>query len=465
MEVYLMYEPQTNLITSSTGFWGMLTTAFKSEFGELVYRNWLGHLRFKELENSILTLAAPTRFICEWIETNYLSALLKLCKRLRAEIESINFIVDSSIIKVENMDSTVCDEPAAEGLVKSSCDIFDFALDPRFSFDSFVLGMSNKIAYSVARSVAENKMAQTSSNILHIYGIVGQGKTHLLQSIASHIRQEGSRKVVYLSAEKFMHLYLKYLRANDLIGFKEKIKSCDVLLVDDLQFICGKAATQQEFGNLLSALTEANRTVVISSDVNPFALQLDARSKSRLVGGLVVEITKSDYELRLGILKSKAIASGVTIAENILEFIAYNIMASNRELEGALNKIIAYASFEGSEITMEAVQNLLRANLDATQPKIEIERIVSEVAKYFDVQPQDVVSKSRIAKFVLPRQICAYLAKTLTTKSLQEIGRSLGGRDHASVIYYVKRVEKRIATDRKVDMQIKELNALVKGML
>ncbi len=460
-----MYESQPYISTDvAISLWESLTAALKNEFGELIYRNWLGHLRFKGLEDSKLTLAAPTRFICEWIETNYLGALLKLCGKLGLNIDSIKLMVDSAIVQTTNANLTVIEEKL-EGAVarEASCDIFDFNLDPRFSFDSFVMGNSNKVAYSAARAVAENKMAN-GYNILYIHGVVGQGKTHLLQSIASYVRQEGRRKITYLSAEKFMHLYLKYLRANDLIGFKEKIKSCDVLLVDDLQFICGKASTQQEFSNLLSALTEANRMVVISSDVNPFSLQLDARSKSRLVGGLVVEIERSNYELRLDILKSKAASSEVNVSEEVLEFIAHNIATSNRELEGALNKLIAYASFEGSEINMVAAQNLLKANLDAVQAKIDIDRIITEVAKYFSIDASDIISKSRAAKFVLPRQICAYLAKILTTKSLQDIGHSLGKRDHASVIYYIKQIEKKLAIDTELNRQTKELESLIRNV-
>lgn len=439
------------------GFWNAMTSALQKEFGELTYRNWLSHLKFKVFENNTLTLSAPTKFIREWIETNYLHIISKLCANLGFVVEAVQIVVDPTTIPAANINT----EPAAIKADEAQCDIFDFNLEPRFVFDNFIVGSSNKVAYSAAKAVAENKLGPTT-NILYIHGSVGQGKTHLLQSIASHIKAtDATRKLAYLSAEKFMHMYLKYLRANDLIGFKEKIKSCDVFLVDDLQFICGKPATQQEFSNLLSSLSEANRMVIISSDSNPFSLQLDARSKSRLVGGLVVEITQSDYDLRLALLKSKAI--GIDVGDDVLEFIAQNIATSNRELEGALNKLIAYASFEDTKITMESAISLLRTNLDAVSVKIDVERIIKVVADYFSITPIEITSKSRAAKFTIPRQICAALAKSLTTKSLLDIGQSLGKRDHASVIYYIKQLDKKRANNAELDKQVRELETLVRG--
>lgn len=445
--------------TTTDGLWQATQAALQQEFGELTYRNWLSHLKLKMFENNTLTLSAPTKFIGEWIETNYLHVVEKLCSRIGFAFESIQIVIDPTTTPTANLNTDV--SALTSKVEEAPCDIFDFNLEPRFVFDNFIVGSSNKVAYSAAKAVAENKLGSTSS-ILYIHGQVGQGKTHLLQAIASYIKAtDKSRKIAYLSAEKFMHMFLKYLRANDLIGFKEKIKSCDVFLVDDLQFICGKAATQQEFSNLLSSLSEANRMVVISSDSNPFGLQLDARSKSRLVGGLVVEITQSDYDLRLKLLQSKA--TGISVGEDVLTFIAQNIATSNRELEGALNKLIAYASFEGTEITLESASNLLKANLDAVVTKIDVDRIINVVASYFSVEPQDITSKSRAAKFTIPRQICAALAKSLTTKSLLDIGQSLGKRDHACVIYYIKQLEKKRSTNIELDKQVRELEALVRG--
>jgi chromosomal replication initiator protein len=451
-----MQEAQSLLYNSRNTIWNDVALALRKEVGELNYRNWLGHLTFKSIDENVLILSAPTKFIREWIETNYLHIVSKVCKNFGLVAETIQIEVNAVSVPVANSNRQI------EGEVKevqSQCDIFDFNLDPRFVFDAFVVGQSNKVAYSAAKAVAENKLP---TNILYIHGAVGQGKTHLLQAIASQIQNlDAVRKLVYLSAEKFMHLFLKYLRANDLIGFKEKIKSCDIFLVDDLQFICGKAATQQEFSNLLSALTEANKIVVISSDSTPFALQLDARSKSRLIGGLVVEITQSDYDLRLSILESKASRADTNVATEVLELIAKNITSSNRELEGALNKLIAYASFEQTQITIADAANLLKSNLDAGQAVVDLEKIINVVSAYFSIDSSDILSKSRSAKFTIPRQICALLAKSLTTKSLVDIGLALGKRDHASVIYYIKQIEQKRKSDPSLDKQIQELEALL----
>ncbi len=446
---------------NTQNIWSSIETALKQEFGDLTYRNWLSHLKFKFFENNTLTLSAPTKFIGEWIETNYLHIISKLCTHLGLVFESIQIVIEPASVSAANSNTSLNSNSVTAKLDDSQCDIFDFNLEPRFIFDNFIVGSSNKVAYSAAKAVAENKFGSTA-NILYIHGNVGQGKTHILQSIASYIKaNDKTRKLAYLSAEKFMHMFLKYLRANDLIGFKEKIKSCDVFLVDDLQFICGKAATQQEFSNLLSSLSEANRTVVISSDSTPFALQLDARSKSRLIGGLVVEITQSDYNFRLELLRSKAV--GIKIGDDVLEFIAHNIAASNREIEGALNKLIAYSSFEDSEITLESASNLLKANLDAVVIKVDINRIIDVVAIYFGIDVESIKSKSRNAKFTIPRQICAALAKSLTTKSLADIGHALGGRDHASVIYYIKQLEKKRLSSPSLDKQIGELETLLQA--
>lgn len=459
--------------------WDDLANTVKIEFGAITYRNWLGHLRFKSYEvdedgeGNVLTLEAPTKFISQWIETNYAASLITLCTRNGIDVRRIIIEVNSNAAVATTQQSPTTDlneyskqnYKTDEASNDGPCDVFDFNLDPKFIFDNFVVGASNKVAYSAAMAVASGEGSnKITSNILYIHGVVGQGKTHLLQAIASFVKSNTGKKITYLSAEKFMHLYLKYMRANNLIGFKEKIKSCEIFLVDDLQFICGKVATQQEFSNLLSALTEANKTVVISSDINPFMLQLDARSKSRLVGGFVVEITASDYDLRLNILKLRRSYSSVAIADEVLDFIAKNIVSSNRELEGALNKLIAYANFEDSAITMSSAQNLLKANLESAQTTIDIEHIIAVVAKFYSINTGDITSKSRSAKFILPRQISAYFAKHLTTKSLYDIGQALGKRDHASIIYYVKQVDKKILTDPKLECSIQEIELLIKNV-
>lgn len=441
-------------------FWDSLLSSLSSEFGELTYKNWFSHLSFLDIDEGVLYLSAPTRFISEWIETNYGRYIVSHASKFGVNVSR----VDIKVIPSNNPRPVASVSSAAQEQVSSEkCDIFDFNIDPRFTFENFVVGASNKVAASAAKMIAEKGQIPGSSNILYIHSPVGFGKTHLLQATTSYIKQHSpNKRVAYLSAEKFLHMYLKSLRNNELVSFKEKMKSCDVLLIDDIQFICGKNATQQEFGNLLSALIESNKTVVISADVNPFALNLDNRSKSRLVGGLVVEIQESPYELRLEILKSKAKAMDMDVSEDVLHFIASNIASSNRELEGAFSRIVTYSSFEGTPPSLEMAQTLLNAHVAANKTEISIQDIVSKVAQYFDITDSDVKSKSRAAKFTIPRQICAYLSKTLTTNSLVDIGFALGKRDHASVIYYIKQIEKRIAEDSKLQSQVLEIRNSIK---
>ena len=452
-----------NYLQQTPNIWEHITETVKLEFGAITYRNWLGHLKFKSCNDDILHLDAPTKFIGEWIETNYQSALVTLFSRSGLNIKDIVINVNDNLPITLNSDESQRSYKDDSTNIDVTCDIFNFNLDPKLIFKNFVVGSSNRVAYHASLAVAKGDTQNIAANILYIHGNVGQGKTHLLQSMACHIKSIGEKKILYLSAEKFMHLYLKYMRLNNLIGFKEKIKSCDIFLIDDIQFICGKVATQQEFSNLLSALTEANKLVVISSDINPFMLQLDSRSKSRLIGGFVVEIVPSDYDLRLSILESRRKNAAVNIPDAVLEFIAKNITASNRELEGALNKLIAYSNFESSDITLQSAQNLLKVNLESAQTKISLDHIIVSIAKYFNIEVNNITSKSRSAKFILPRQLTAYFAKLLTTKSLYDIGQSLGKRDHASVIYYIKQIDRKLIEDAKLEHQILEIKALILG--
>lgn len=445
----------------TSGFWEQLLSSLLSEFGELTFRNWFSHLRFVNIEETTLTLSAPTKFIGEWIETNYSRAILANSSKCGVALERVNFLI---IPNAPSTNSTTPTQQASQSTQTQAekCDIFDFTIDPRFTFDNFVVGACNKVAASASKMIAEQGKIMGASNILYIHSPVGFGKTHLLQAVTSHVQKNSpQKKIAYLSAEKFLHIYIKSLRNNDLVSFKEKIKSCDILLIDDLQFICGKAATQQEFGNLLSALIESNKTVVISADVNPFALNLDTRSKSRLVGGLVVEIQPSPYELRLEILKSKAREMDANVSEDVLHFVATNITSSNRELEGAFSRIVTYASFEGTSPSLEMAQSLLNAHVAANRTEISVTDVISKVAKYFDIAESDITSKSRAAKFTIPRQVCACLAKSLTTNSLVDIGFALGKRDHASVIYYVKQIEKKIESDKQLSSQLNEIKVLL----
>jgi chromosomal replication initiator protein len=453
-----MYNLRDDNNSYALSLWQSAVVSLKDTYGEITYKNWFSHLAVISLDNGIMTFSAPSRFIREWICNNYLDYIKSVLELLDPSISAISIEVVESTQLQQRVDSIVQTKEHA-----INCDIFSYPLDERLNFENFAVGDANRIAFSACTMVAKNEKSIAGTNIIYMHSAVGMGKTHLLQAVASHIRANSSdqRSVLYLSAEKFMHLYLKYLRANDLIGFKEKLKSSDILLLDDLQFICGKAATSQEFSNILTALSDANKCVVISSDTSPFKLALDQRAKSRLVGGLVIEIEPADYALKVAILKKKCIQMGQQISEDVLALIAEKVLSSNRELEGALTKLITFASLSGQDPNLELANRILKENFASSDVALTPESILDHVANYFAVEVTEIKSKSRAAGTVLPRQVAAYLLKTLTTKSLQEIGKMLGGRDHASVIYYCKQITAKLMSDSKVILAIDEIKAKI----
>lgn len=441
-----------------TNLWDAILPELRSQLGDITHRNWIRHLRFDGVIRAQLLLAAPTKFIAQWIDNNYSDTILLIARQVDDSIRSVMIDVDSTMAAIA-IQKASNENPNTEDLSEEECDIFDYKLDPRFSFESFAQGASNKLALSSVRAVADGRMSNISK-VVYIHSSVGQGKTHLLQSVARRIKgMNDGRKVLYLSAEKFMHLYIKYTRGNNLISFKEKIKSCDVLIIDDLQFICGKTGTQQEFGNLLTALTDSNKVVLLSADVSPFSLELDVRSKSRLIGGVVAEISDPDFDLRMAVLRCKIKAANVDISDPVLEMIASTIVGSNREIEGALNKLIAYANFEGVVPDLALATSLLQINFNAGRTsRLSLSSIIQAVSAYYNVSVDSMKSKSRSKTLILPRQVFATLAKELTSHSLQEIGLFLGKRDHASIIYYVKQVRSKSLTDPSIKTTIDEIS-------
>jgi len=436
--------------------WNTALEQLHTEFGDATFRSWFVHLTYQEFREGVLTLTAPSAFIKDWIATNYIKAINKYALISNPLVKKVDLRV-----KANRSNSLKCitnDNSEKSSPIDINCDIFASKLDPKLTFENFVTDSSNKMAFAAAKAISNNKGLPTDTNILYIHSPVGMGKTHLLQSIASEIRANSKKlKVAYLSAEKFTHLYVKAVRSNEVINFKEKLRGADVLLIDDLQFICGKNSTQQEFINIFNALTESNRKVVVTSDSSPYQLNLDPRSKSRLTGALVAEIKHADFDFRMKILKSKAKLLNANVPNEVLELISQNITSSVREVEGALNKVITHSSLVDEAITLESTQDILKENLKAHEKDLSIDQIIEMVAKFYEVSISDILSKSRAAKFVTPRQICAFLAKQLTTKSLQEIGHKLGGRDHATVIYSIKKLEDRTSANKNIANDIAKI--------
>lgn len=405
----------------------------QQKYGYPIYRSWFLHLKFEEINSNELVLSTPTRFIREWINNNYLGDITNLvCSIIPVKKITINVR--------QHLPSPSPNKPVLQVIKK--CNIRDFSLDPLLVFENFVVDGSNKVAYSMAMAFANNKQ---TGNLLYVQGNIGMGKTHLLQSIAAHVRlSQPERRVVYLSAEKFMQLYIRAVRDNDIISFKEKLRSADILLIDDLQFICGKNSSEQELIGTISAFTESNKQVVIACNSSPYDLNLDTRTRSRLAGGLVVNIAQPDYSLRFQILKSRTVGLNLDVPDEILQFISISITSNIRELEGAFGKLVSYSSINEQPISLEVTKEILQDNIAAHTRQINIDEILKYVANFYKVKVADIQSKKRNAHFVVPRQITAYMAKQLTPYSLQEIGLQLGNKDHTTVIYSIKKVEEKI---------------------
>lgn len=360
------------------------------------------------------------------------------------------------------------------GLVAGPAAVFEIGedraqqsgLDPRFTFENFVVGKPNELAHAAARRVAEacaGPVRMVPFNPLFLYGGVGLGKTHLMHAIAWHVRSHAcNRKVIYLSAEKFMYQFIRALRFKSTMDFKEQFRSVDLLMIDDVQFISGKESTQEEFFHTFNALVDNNRQIVISADKLPSDLEgIEERMRSRLGWGLVADLHPTTYELRMGILEAKAERNGVPIPRKVMEFLAHKITSNIRELEGALNRITANRQLVGREITLESVQEELRDLLRSHERRVTIDEIQRRVAEHFNIRLGEMTSDRRARAVARPRQVAMYLAKQLTTRSLPEIGRKFGGRDHTTVIHAVRKIEELKATDAALAEDVELLRRML----
>ncbi len=424
-----------------------------------------------------MVLSAPTRFIKEWIGSNYIANIGSLFSHKNKNIKSVSLVVKPDCRAKKNSFANNIDQLVVSGVDVTGQNVniieiaddshFSSPLDRRFTFDNFVVGKSNELAFSAAKAVAMSKAVISGNNPLYLYGGVGHGKTHLMHAIAWHIRNnEPARSVVYLSAEKFMYQFVRALRDKDIMAFKERFRSVDVLMVDDVQFICGKESTQEEFFHTVNYLLDRNKQIIISGDRSPSELDgMKERVRSRLGWGLVIDINKTDYELRLGILNSKiAQMSHVEVPGDVTEFLASKISSNTRELEGALNKVVAHATLVGSKITLDVTRSILSDLLRSNEMVVTIAQIQKKVAEHFAIKISDLASARRARCIARPRQIAMYLCKILTPRSLAEIGRKFGGKDHTTVIHSVKRVEKLMQDDKEFESEVYAIIRAVNGI-
>lgn len=451
--------------------WGQVCNALQKTIGRNNYVTWIEPLRLNGLSDGIASFDVPTNFMRDWVSRNYGEQIRQQLIRLGVEVDRVEFTVSAAKPAAEPRRVPIEKVTRSRAKVAARTDDADLPaapLDTRFTFDSFVVGKPNELAHAAARRVAEG--GPVSFNPLFLYGGVGLGKTHLMHAIAHELQaRQPQLRVLYLSAEQFMYRFVQALRDKQVMDFKELFRSVDVLMVDDVQFIAGKDSTQEEFFHTFNALVDQNKQIIISADRAPGEIKdLEERIKSRLQCGLVVDLHPTDYELRLGILQQKAEMyrqqySGLTLANGVLEFLAHRITTNVRVLEGALTRLFAFASLVGREITLDLAQDCLADILRASDRKVTVEEIQRKVAEHYNIRLADMIGPKRARTIARPRQVAMYLSKHMTTRSLPEIGRRFGGRDHTTIMHGIRKVEELKGTDGQLREDLDLLRRLLES--
>ena len=461
--------------------WLRVKARLRAEVGDDVFSSWFARMDLESQDDGAVRLSVPTRFLKSWIQSHYAERVLTCWQAEQTEVTRVELIVRSAVLKT-NVQVKPKAEPMAAGgdgngrlpngsgrpMLSGDPGVHEALggspLDARLTFDSFVVGRSNTLAQAAAKQVAAAKRNDpVMFNPLYIHAGVGLGKTHLLQAITWAGNGTGERKVLYLTAEKFMYGFVSALRTQTALAFKEALRGIGVLVIDDLQFLQGKS-TQAEFCHTLNALIDAGRQVVIASDRPPSDLEsLDDRVRSRLAGGLVVEMGSLGEELRLDILKARMVSArahhpSFDVPLPVLAYIAKTVTHNGRDLEGALNRLLAHNKLTGQTVTLEMAEREVRDLIRPQEPKrVKIEDIQRVVARQYNVSRSDLLSSRRTANVVRPRQVAMYLAKTLTLRSLPEIGRRFGGRDHTTVLHAVRKIEGLVGADMALAEEIEIL--------
>ena len=424
--------------------WRLVQADMKDKLGSEVYESWLKKISFIEEFNNYILLSVPTRFIRDWITSRYLDQILQIIKTYKKDIVRIEFrIVEPDHSGKTNDALEEVDLKENVSFIKDSYLQYN-RIDPNKRFDNFITGSSNKLAYEASLKVSENI---SHYNPLYIYGGVGMGKTHLLNSIGYELKK--NNKVMFISAERFMYQFVKSIKSNDMVKFKEYFRNTDILLIDDIQFISGKEAMQEEFFHTFNALLDKGSQVIVSADRPPNKLsRIQERIKSRFSGGLVVDIQKPDLELRKKIVQKKTeelnsiYSDQLQISKDIQDFISTEIKGSIRELVGAINRVVSFSRIYEKVPNLSETKVVLKDLLNLSENKVTIDLIQTVVCKFFKISKNEMLSSRRSRYLVRPRQTAIYLTKILTSKSLPEIGREFSNRDHTTIIHSVKTIEK-----------------------
>jgi len=440
--------------------WNTIQSEMRNRLGVDVYESWLKKISFVEEFNNYLLLSVPTRFIRDWITSRYLDQILKIIKNYKKEIIRVEFKIVEKDTNTEQINKDIKEIQKKENVsfIKDSYLQYN-RIDPNKRFDNFITGSSNKLAHEASLKVTENL---SDYNPLYIYGGVGMGKTHLLNSIGLELRKKN--KVMFISAERFMYQFVKSIKSNDMVRFKEYFRNTDVFLIDDIQFMNGKEAMQEEFIHTFNALLDKGSQIIISADRAPNKLsRIQERIKSRFSGGLVVDIQKPDHELRKKIVEKKMeelnnlFSEKLNLTDEIKNFISSEITASVREIVGAVNRVISFSRIYNKMPNLSETKVVLKDLLNLSENKVTIDLIQTIVCKFFKISKNEMLSSRRSRYLVRPRQTAIYLTKILTSKSLPEIGREFSNRDHTTIIHSVKTIEKLKDKDPEIVENINKL--------
>jgi len=500
-------EPEIVDVPQLGAQWARIRTRLQTEVGEVEYRTWLRQMSLAGIDGDEVTVALPTRFLRDWVTSRYGDRLSALWQAENSAVRRVDIRVGGAAPRnvplAESLsasrdaaphettvgsasgsaqeDASRGAEAAARsgvapglsgsqpgGLIEDRAEPrpeLAAALDSRFTFEGFVVGKPNEFAHACARRVAE-RPSSPGFNPLFLYGGVGLGKTHLMHAMAWELTDRGSSpvSVAYMSAEKFMYRFIAAIRSQSTMEFKEGLRSVDVLMIDDLQFLIGKDNTQEEFFHTFNYLVEAGKQIVVSADKSPSDLNgLEHRLRTRLGCGMVADLHSTTFELRISILEAKASRAGVAVPAKVLEFLAHKITSNVRELEGALNRLVAHANLFGRPVTLEATHEVLHDILKAHDRRVTIEEIQKKVAEHYSIRLTDMSSARRARAVARPRQVAMFLAKQLTSRSLPEIGRKFGNRDHTTVMHAVSRVSELMLRDGTFAEDVELLRRLLES--
>ena len=435
--------------------WNEILKMFKKNFGDDVYESWIKNINLKKEFNHYVILSAPTRFVRDWIVSRYADKILDIIKTFKKSIQRIEFLIeetqeksDKSVFSNKNQITSIENSLLNYNRFNSNC-----------RFDNFMVGESNELAYTAARKIC---IQSAHYNPLFVYSSVGMGKTHLLNAIGLEVGN--TKKAMFISAERFMYHFIRSLKSNEMVKFKDFFRVADIFIIDDIQFVSGKEAMQEEFFHTFNALIERGSQIVISSDRPPSDLsKIQERIKSRMSGGLVIDIQPPDLDLKIKILKSKFEEIKINISENfqvsdeVFKFLASEITSSIREMVGALNRILAFSKINTKSPNIYECKRILKDFINSNNKLVSVESIQNLVASYFNLNIQELLSPRRSRSLARPRQIAMYLAKQYTTNSLPDIGRKFSNRDHTTVIHAVKKINELIKKDNEIRDNIIEI--------